>query len=636
MSVQAGIWNFDQEPASKNLLVTISRELVEYGPDGETTLFDGPVGMLYRPFYTTSEARFEHQPHVSAVGTIIMWDGRLDNREELISALSHDMSEDRSDVAIVGAAFDRWNTNCFPKLIGDWALTVWDPHERKLILARDYIGIRNLFYCAKAEKILWCSHLGPLVSSGGTFTLCDEYIAGYLASWPDADLTPYQQIKAVPPGQFVQIRNNKIATHTYWTLNTSLRTCYKSDAEYEEHYRHLFRQAVRRRLRTDSPILADLSGGLDSSSIVCMADDILLKEKIECPRVDTFSFYDSTEPEDDDLLYFPKVEEKRGKIGFHAHLRASGESLALYYQKFDPCPRIQHRLEPRAALAEILGRHEYTVQLSGAAGDDVNGQGLDPRIQLADLMLQFRFVELSKQITAWSLLIRKRPWIHIFFQTLLQFMPVSIRARFTEYGKLDPWVDRRFAKRYRMSARQMDAVKGTRLLRPSTRNAVQTIASLSREMSYLAPSSVEVRYPYLDQNLVEFLKTIPLEQLLRPGQRRSLMRRALADLLPPEVLTRKTKAAPGRCYSVALEKQWDKVESVFSSPISARVGYLDAKGIREALAATKNGDVATFILRLLRALSLELWLRDAEYRGVLSNQRSTPSVGEHLLLKSQG
>src|SRR6266487_4001777 len=390
MSVQAGIWNLDEESVNCELLIRISQSIAEYGPDGEKTYLHGPVGMVYRPFHTTFESRLEHQPNVSGSGKVIMWDGRLDNGAELIPQLCNDLTDDRTDVAIVSAAFDRWGTDCFSKLTGDWAFSLWDPIEKELILARDYVGTRNLFYYSKPNRIIWCSHLVALALCGDQFTVCDEYVAGFFAFHPEAQLTPYREIHSVCPGEFVRIHNGKTDVAKFWAFNPRHRIRYKTDGEYEEHFRVVFRQAVRRRLRTDSPVLTELSGGLDSSSIVCMADDILLKEKIECPRVDTFSFYDSTEPEDDDLLYFPKVEEKRGKIGFHAHLRASGESLALYYQKFDPCPRIQHRLEPRAALAEILGRHEYTVQLSGAAGDDVNGQGLDPRIQLADLMLQFR------------------------------------------------------------------------------------------------------------------------------------------------------------------------------------------------------------------------------------------------------
>ena len=349
-----------------------------------------------------------------------------------------------------------------------------------------------------------------------------------------------------------------------------------------------------------------------------MADDILSKEGAETPSIDTFSFHDSTEPEDDDLFYFTRIEEKRGKTGFHADLKSFDTSVSFDNQKFVGFPDIRLRTQVTAALSAILERHKHRVRLSGSAGDDVNGQGLDPRIQMADLLLRLRFIELAKQLTTWSLLIRKRPWIHLFFQTLRELMPVQVRARFTDHAKVDAWINRAFATKFSISAHQMGAVKESSFVRPSTRNSLETFISVSRQMSCTAPSITEIWYPYLDQNLVEFLKSVPLDQLLRPGQRRSLMRRALKDLLPPEVLTRKTKAAPGRCFSVALDKYWNEVELIFSSPFISRLGYVERDRIHEALVAVKNGNLPEYISRFLKTFSLELWLRDAESCGVIS------------------
>lgn len=618
MSVQAGIWNLDGEPVNGESLTRISQSIVEYGPDGENTYLDGPVGMLYRPFHTTLESHIERQPHVSASGRVLTWDGRLDNRDELIAQLWKDATDDLTDVAIVAAAFDRWATDCFAKLVGDWALSIWNSRKKELILARDYIGVKHLFYYPKPRRVIWCNHLAPLALCGDQFTLYEEYIAGYLAGEPDADLTPYREIQSVPPGKFLQLHDGNRGIHTYWAFDTQLRTRYKTDTEYEEHYRHLFRQAVRRRLRTDSPVLADLSGGLDSSSIVCMADDILAKEGAETPRLDTFSLHDSSEPEADDACYFTKVEEKRGRLGFRVDLKKFGSSLSFEYPVFVASPTLGDRSDVKAALSDVVQRREYKVILSGYGGDEMNGQALDPRIQMADLLLDLRVGELAKQLTAWSLLIRKRPWIQLFFQTVVQVMPGSVRGWLTEMGKLEPWVNVEFARRYKISARQMESVKGMWFARPSVRDAVQTLATISRRISSMGPSLVEKRYPYLDQTLVEFLTTIPLDQLLRPGQRRFLMRRALTDVLPVQVLTRKTKAIFGHCHSAALEKHWEKVESAFSFPLSAHLGFVDTNRIREALLALKNGKSPLHVQRLLNALSLEFWLRNAGALGVIS------------------
>ena len=209
MSVQAGIWNFGGEPVQRGLLAQMSNTTAAYGPDGETTYLDGPVGMLYRPFHTTSESRLEQQPHTSSGGCVITWDGRLDNREQLLPQLCDDLTDCKTDVAIVAAALDRWGTDCFARLRGDWAISVWFPSDRRLVLARDFLGVRQLFYYMRTERVYWSSHLAPIALCGDRFTVCEEYVAGFLAFHPEAHLTPYQEISSVPPGTFVSIAGRR-------------------------------------------------------------------------------------------------------------------------------------------------------------------------------------------------------------------------------------------------------------------------------------------------------------------------------------------------------------------------------------------------------------------------------------------
>ena len=157
-----------------------------------------------------------------------------------------------------------------------------------------------------------------MLLSGDKFHIDDDYIAGYFAHDPDAHLTPYREIREVPPGQFVRVRNGSVSVERFWRFSPKSRIRYKTDAEYEEHFRHLFRQSVRRRLRSDSPILAELSGGLDSSSIVCMADDIIANERKQIPRLDTISYYDDTDRTEMIRFTFQKIEAEAWKSR-HSH-----------------------------------------------------------------------------------------------------------------------------------------------------------------------------------------------------------------------------------------------------------------------------------------------------------------------------
>src|ERR1700722_8818192 len=124
MSVQFGKCNFDGKRVDRQDLDEVRPVLAPYGPDGEGYICKDNLGILFRAFYTTKESRRETQPHISMAGFVLTWDGRLDNREELISQLLPELLRESTDLEIVASAYQRWGKDAFAKLIGDWALSV--------------------------------------------------------------------------------------------------------------------------------------------------------------------------------------------------------------------------------------------------------------------------------------------------------------------------------------------------------------------------------------------------------------------------------------------------------------------------------------------------------------------------------
>src|SRR5260370_36095910 len=163
MSAHGGIIQFNKSPVDKRSIETLSLACAKYAPDSQDTWDDASLAAFYRSFYATKESRREHQPHVSTEGTVILLDGRLDNRDELVRLLGTCTSDCRTDASIVATAYETWGTECLAKLLGDWALVVWDPRARTLHLAVDYMGIRHLYYSVTKERLVWCTHLEPLV-----------------------------------------------------------------------------------------------------------------------------------------------------------------------------------------------------------------------------------------------------------------------------------------------------------------------------------------------------------------------------------------------------------------------------------------------------------------------------------------
>jgi asparagine synthase (glutamine-hydrolysing) len=628
MSVQAGIWNFDGRPIDPKLIDDLSESLKQHGPDGESRYVDGSIALLYRPFHTTAESRRERQPYFSRRGFVLTWDGRLDNRDDLIADLFRDLEAEPTDVAIVSAAFDRWETDCFRRVVGDWAVSIWKPEQRELLFSSDYMAIRHIFYYPRKDRIWWSTDLSTLVLlSGDKFHIDDDYIAGYFAHGPDTHLTPYRGVREVPPGQFVRIRNGAVSVERFWRFSPKSQIRYKTDAEYEEHFRFVFRQSVRRRLRSDSPILAELSGGLDSSSIVCMADDILANEGEQTSRLDTISYYDDTEPNGDDSIYFPKIEQKRGRVGTHVDSsKVVGSSTSLEFSEFCPLPGALGsgtRLgDERAAIVRHGG---YRAVLSGIGGDEFLGGIPDPRPLLADLIVQLKLVSLAKQLTAWSL-VKRRPWIQLLWQSAVEVLPAFLGQYLVKEAKVESWIRKDFARRTRLAVRQLDVNEHFGLWLPSRRSYIGGVHLMACKLAkYTAPVSglEEGRYPYLDQNLIEFILSIPASQLLRPSERRSLMRRSLSGIVPQEILSRRTKQVGARTHVLVLDKHWDDLQSIYQTPLSASLGYVDEVQLLKTICDARAGKIVSMV-RVLWTISLEYWLRDLAARGLL-NGPTAPS-----------
>jgi asparagine synthase (glutamine-hydrolysing) len=639
MSVQAGIWNFDGRPIDRKSIDELSKALKLQGPDGQSHNVDGSIALLYRPFHTTAESRREKQPYVSRRGFVLTWDGRLDNREVLVADLRSELESNPTDVAIFAAAFDRWEVDCFRRLIGDWAISIWKPDHRELLFAADYMAIRHIFYYLKNGQLWWSTDLGSLVLlSKDRFHVDDNYIAGYLAHSPDAHLTPYFEVRQVPPGQLVRVRDGRVLVERFWRFDPKSRIRYKSDAEYEEHFRHVFRQSIRRRLRSDSPILAELSGGVDSSSIVCVADEILASEEVETPRLDTLSYYDRTEPHGDDCLYFPKIEQKRGKVGVHidaGRIGSSPDSLAsAEFNAFPGTLGFGQKLDSQRADVVLAGG--YRAVLSGMGGDEFTGGIPDPRPHLGDLIMQVKFVSLFRQLMAWSL-VKRQPWTHLLWGSAIDLLPSSLGQYYSKKAKIEPWIRKDFAKRTQLAVRQSDVDEHFGLWLATRRSYIAGVLAMANNLAKItAPVQAieEVRYPFLDQTLIEFLGSIPADQLLRPGERRSLMRRSLAGFVPQEILFRRTKQVGARTPLIILGKYWDEIQAMYQTSLSSSLGYIDEAQLQKTICEARDGKCVPLV-RVLWTISLEYWLRDLVARGVLNPPAASFSPLRHSQLPTR-
>jgi asparagine synthase (glutamine-hydrolysing) len=538
----------------------------------------------------------------------------------LIRPLGDVVTSGSTDVEIVAAACERWN-DCFAMLIGDWALSLWDPHTRSLILAKDPIGTRHLYYSFDDNQVTWSTILDPLVLfAGKTLALCEEYIAGWFSFFPAAHLTPYVGIHSVPPSSSVLLRPAKHTVRKYWDFDPDKRIRYRTDAEYEEHFRSVFAEAVRRRLRSDSPILAELSGGMDSSSIVCVADRIIGRGAAETPRLDTLSYYDDSEPNWDERPYFTKVEEKRGRTGCHIDVgKQESFKFALDSDHFAATPGSGsgRPTETSRQFAACLGSQGNRVVLSGIGGDEVMGGVPTPTPELEDLLARGQFRRLAHQLKVWALNKRK-PWFYVFFEAARGFFPPAL-VGVPKHKRPAPWLNPAFVKPNRAALQGYETRLRVFGPLPTFQENLSTLDVLRRQLACDALSSGlprEKRYPYLDRSLLEFMYAIPREQVIRPGQRRSLMRRSVVGVVPDELLNRKRKAYIARAPLEAILVEWTHFTELTRHMVSSSLGIVDAKSFSETLLKARHGqEIPTVIV--MRTLAIESWLKNLGTRRII-------------------
>jgi asparagine synthase (glutamine-hydrolysing) len=625
MSVQFGRWNFEGQPPAPGYIEKVKSTLAPYGPDSSEAYSKGGVNILYRSFHTTKESHLETQPHISPSGVVITWDGRLDNRPELLSELRDSLTINSTDVSFVAAAYEQWGTNCFAKLIGDWALSIWNPRNCTLILSKDPIGTRHLYYSLEQNQIVWSTVFDPLVLlGGGTLVINEEYIAGWLSMFPAAHLSSCIGINSVPPSSLVLLRPGRHAVSKYWDFDPGKQIRYRTDAEYEEHFRTVFAKAVQRSLRSDRPVLSELSGGRDSSSIVCMADTVIARGGAETPRLDTISYYDDSEPNWNERPYFTKVEEKRGRTGWHIDVGPSnsGEKTAPeppskdLYDHSLIAPGTNGRSSPEFRIC--LASQGNRVVLSGIGGDEVMGGVPTPTPELQDLLARAQFQMLAHQLKVWAVQKRK-PWFHLFFEAARGFFPPAL-VGVPKYMRPVPWLHSNFVRRHREALTGYPSRTKLSGGLPSFQTNVGTIDGLRRQLACTAlPFELhyEKRYPYLDRGLLEFMFAIPREQLVRPTRRRSLMRRALVGIVPDEILNRKGKAFVARAPLVAISNDWANLAETTQDMISSALGIVDSECLLAALHKGRRGEEVPAV-SLMRTLCIERWLRDLRKLGIVN------------------
>jgi asparagine synthase (glutamine-hydrolysing) len=543
---------------------------------------------------------------------LLYWDGRVDNGRDLQAVLGMDARRDVAAPALVRAVYTRWGVEGLGRVIGDWSLVIADPRREAIVLVTDYSGVRPLYYARQHDRILWSSRLDALVAATGFDVIDDEYIGGFLTLGGHPTRTPYVGVSPVPAGRAITMTRTSSVSYSLWTMPIGDVVRYADERRYDDQLRALFQQGVAARLRTTGPVVAELSGGLDSSSVVCMAHQLIRRGDVPASNLTTISY---THDGSLDLPYIKEVETFCGIEG--VHLSTDRHPLVSEDAVGQASPQVWVPLHRAAArVAHGLGASTF---LTGRNGDLAMGNWFDDSLQVAAPLRVGRIGSALREALAWSKVLRV-PMAWIVYRALQASLPIAgtsgplyamdaLAASRNEETSLCEVFTRRIAAtdpRQVLSSDWMHAA-------PERRKHFLAL-TVMRDLRTLQPlesiAEFDYTHPFAHRPLVEFVMSVPPDVLCGPGQPRRLMRRALGDLWPPRLRARRSKSLFNAPWIDALRPLARGMLERTHLHVVAR-GWVDRDSVTSRLHRLIRG-LACNEPQLRQIILAEYWLRNRE------------------------
>lgn len=591
------------------------------GPDGTQHVLDGPIALGHTLLATTPEALHETLPFSDpASGCCITADVRLDNREELLTALGL-AAETRmiGDGEIILRAYLHWGDACLENLLGDFAFAIWDPRSQRLFAARDQMGMRQLIHHHQPGR-LFAFATEPaaiLALQEVPKRINQERIADYLDELEGADFTStfFEGLYRLPPAHCLTVDANGLNIRRYWTLQPQPELKLENDEAYAQAFLKVFTEAVRSRLRSNGPVGSMLSGGMDSGSVVAVASR-LLKAEGRNP-LQTFS---AVGPDRETCIETRTIHQSltlpdlQPHLVNHAELEPWADDLQRLVEE-ESEPFDGHMTLPRAAYL-AAHRAGLRVVLDGVAGDVTLGAGtLVPRLLRQGRWRQV-WRELQGERRFWG------PYLSIPRQLLSGLRSAlapdwARRARRHAQKlkrRLKPadgsLINPAFAKRINLAARHAAFMD---LSRPGwqepARERVGAITHIyltvgrERYDRVSAALAIEPRDPFMDLRVINFCLSLPASQLQFDGWPKMILRRAMAGLLPDSVRWRCGKEHLGWTFtSTLLQARAESFSQLTQNPALLRP-FVSAKGLQERASGHVENEACVNLYHL------ELWLR---------------------------
>ena len=626
----AGIYNLNsqqQTADSKRLIQKMTDKLIHRGPDDEGFFVDQKIAFGHRRLAIIDLTKAGHQPMFSSDKSLaIVFNGEIYNyielRKELVD-LGYTFSTE-TDTEVILASYKAWGAKCLDKFNGMWALAIYDFNKDELFCARDRLGVKPFYYFFDKEQFIFASEpkallVHPKIKARPNEQLVwDFLLCGQL---DHRDQTIFDQINELRGGYFLKISNGKISIKQYWTLPE--KEVKMSDQEANQEYNRLLHDSIKLRLRSDVAIGTCLSGGLDSSAIVCIVNEFLKAQGLGQigDTQKTFSaVYDPKKYPNCDERHFINIVKRKTKVQSNLVFPSGGKLVKdlddlIYSQDF---PFASTSIYAQYNVFKLARNKKVKVVLDGQGSDELLAgyhtffpvlfQSLKKKGQYFRLIQEMYFFEKNHKKSL------KESIIKLFLPVRLIKMIVSklnlkVKAplydKYFDYNVFNQDWRKKFSPMnyigpnhdpFKDQSYYLTRVQGMpSLLRYEDRNSMNF--------------SIESRTPFLDYRLVEFIYSLPDNQKIRHGQTKWVMRQGLKGVLPEKIRIRQDKigfATPEEIWfkdNLAI-----KMRKVFASKKFASRPYFDQKKVLESFDKFLLGEPIMYQL-FWRIYNLELWLR---------------------------
>ena len=555
MCAICGVIEFDHETrVDRGVIQAMAASMTHRGPDDDGLFVDGAVGLGFRRL-SIIDLSGGHQPMFNEDGSAaVVFNGEIYNFRELAGSLARNghVFQTRSDTETIVHAYEEYGDACVDHLRGMFAFAVWDRRRRRLLLVRDRLGVKPLYYYRNGSFLAFASEIKALLEVPGVPRELDPEALDDCLSlrFVPGPRTMFRDIYRLMPGHLLTVENGAVKIQQYWDVRDSEPFTGPLAAAREE-YEQLLAESVRMRLISDVPLGLFLSGGLDSSSILA------LMSRVAPDRVKTFCVgYEPTNTREEDVSEFNYARMAADAYGAEHH------EYHLTAKEFETSipSLIWHLDEPMADSTTIplyylskLAREHVTVILSGEGADEtLGGYAIYPRMLMLEKM--HRSIPGMQQLADWfgGLLPSEtaRRYLRMAGQPLeRRFRGVSRGFRAAtklaligadRMARSEARLFNRFAEYFGAAA---SASPLNRMLYLDTKVWLPDDLLLKADKMTMA-NSLELRVPFLDHKLVELSARLPDRAKIQNGCGKWILRRSMRGRLPDAIIDRPKKGFP--------------------------------------------------------------------------------------------